>query len=112
MLAFLARFNQLFGHVAGDFQGFGDRAALGNESGNIMGCGEVKAFGEFFDLEGRDLFHGCGDGLWSVTILPQSMTVIFEDVVSALSFNPELTGLEGLPNYFRFLSIPFTIFVE
>jgi hypothetical protein len=57
-LAFLARFNQLFGNVTGDFQGFGDRPTLGNESRNVMGCGEVEAFGEFFDLEGGDLFHG------------------------------------------------------
>jgi hypothetical protein len=79
-----------------DFQGFSNRAALGNESGNVVGCDQVEAFGEFLDLEGGDLFHGCGDGWWGMTILSQSMTVIFEDFVSALSVNLELIGLEGL----------------
>ena len=41
---------ELLGDIAGDFQGFRDCSALGDQTLNVVGCCQVKAFRQLLDV--------------------------------------------------------------
>ncbi|MBK8267163.1 MAG: hypothetical protein IPK83_02190 [Planctomycetes bacterium] len=45
-----ARFNYFASEVAGDFGGFGDGPAFGDEAGYVLACRQVTAFVEWFNV--------------------------------------------------------------
>lgn len=56
-LTFPAGFNQFARDIAGDFEGLGDGAALGDQAGELLGCCKVEAFGQLFDMNLDGQFH-------------------------------------------------------
>lgn len=44
-------FQKFSGDIAGDFHGLGDRPALGDQTGDIVGSGEINPFRQFLDMD-------------------------------------------------------------
>lgn len=56
-LAFAPGFNQFARDIAGDLEGFGHGAALGDEAGEFFRSRKVEAFGELLNMNLYGQFH-------------------------------------------------------